>query len=68
MENKERRLFDNMSSIYVLLFGLITSIVFWVFIAKGGVYGNWYPLVGHLVASHGSLIGIIFYEIFKIKK
>jgi len=64
-ENKGRKLFDNASSIYVLIFGLVTSIVFWVFIGRGDVYDNWYPLVGHLVASHGALIAIIFYEYMK---
>lgn len=41
----------------MLIFGIVTSVIFWYFIAQGNVYDNWYPLVGHLVASHGLVIG-----------
>jgi len=58
----------DISSILIFIFSLFASIVFWVFIAKGDVYDNWYPLVGHLVASHGALIGIIYWEYLKNKK
>lgn len=46
---------------FMLLFGLVTSILFWVFLLRGDVYEDIYPLVGHLVASHGALVGSIVY-------
>lgn len=48
---------------FMLLFGLVTSILFWVFLFRGDVYEDLYPLVGHLVASHGALIGTMVYII-----
>lgn len=62
-ERKGFNIFDRISSLFVFILGLIGSITFWVFIAQGDVFDSWYPLVGMLVASHGALIGIIFYEI-----
>ena len=56
-------IFDRITSLFVFILGLVGSITFWVFISRGDVFDNWYPLVGMLVSSHGSLIGIIFYEI-----
>lgn len=58
-ENKGKNIFTNIMAIIILLFTLGGSIMFWVFIANGDVYYNWYPLIGHLVSSHGGLIAII---------
>jgi hypothetical protein len=60
--NKNFKIFNNITSIFVFIFGLIGSIAFWVFLSRGDVYDNWYPLVGHFVSAHGSFIGIIFWE------
>lgn len=54
-------------TIFMLLFGLATSILFWVFLFRGDVYEDIYPLVGHLVASHGLLIASIV-TMINIKK
>ncbi len=59
--------FNRKISLCVFILALVASIVFWVFIAKGDVYDNWYPLVGHLVASHGPLFGVIYLK-YKRKK
>ena len=67
-ERKGFNIFDSITSVLVFIFALIASITFWVFIARGDVFDNWYPLVGMLVASHGALIGIIYYEYLKYKK
>jgi hypothetical protein len=48
------------TSILIFIISLFASILFWIFLSKG-VYDNWYPLVGHLVASHGALIGILLW-------
>jgi len=53
---------DRLTSLLIFAFSLIGSIVFWGFIGND-VFDSWYPLVGMFVASHGGLIGIIFYEI-----
>ncbi len=42
-------------------FFLLGSLVFWFFIIRGGVYDSWYPIIGHLIASHGGLIATILY-------
>lgn len=62
-ERKGFNIFDRVISLLIFIFGLIASITFWVFIAKGNVFEGWYPLVGMFVSSHGALIGIIIYEI-----
>lgn len=56
-------IFNRITSLIIFIFTLIGSIVFWVFIARGDVFDNWYPLVGMFIASHGGLIGITLYEI-----
>ena len=61
-------IFGKLSSLFVFLFSLSGIIAFWVFISRGGVYDNWYPLVGHFVAAHGAFIGIILYEYLNYKK
>lgn len=63
-----QKIFDRITSVFVLLFSLFVIIVFWYFIYKGDVYDNWYPLVGHFVAAHGAFIGIIFYEWLNYKE
>ena len=61
-------IFGKLSSLFVFLFSLSGIIAFWVFISRGDVYDNWYPLVGHFVAAHGAFIGIILYEYLNYKK
>lgn len=56
------------SSIIITLFSLFGIILFWYFIYEGDVYDNWYPLVGHFVASHGAFIGILLFEYLEHKE
>ena len=55
-------MFDSLVSVAIFLLGGVASVAFWVFISRGDVYDNWYPLTGHLVASHGAFFGIIIHE------
>lgn len=64
--SKGFKIFDKITSIFVFIFSLIAIIAFWIFVKRGDVYDNWYPLVGHFVAAHGAFIGIILYEYLKI--
>jgi len=62
-EKKGYNIFARISSLFTFVFGLIATIAFWVFIAQGDVFDSLYPAIGMFIASHGALIGIIFYEI-----
>mgnify|MGYP001331734273 CR=1 FL=1 len=66
LENKGRRKFNIITSILTFILALGASVVFWVFIYRGDVYDSWYPLIGHFVASHGALIGIVIWEYLRI--
>lgn len=66
-ENKGRAMFDSITSLFIFLFSGVGIVTFWIFLSRGTVYDNWYPLVGHFVASHGAFIAIIFYEYLKYK-
>jgi hypothetical protein len=54
-------------SLFLLIFGLITSVLFWVFLVRGNVYEDVYPLIGHFVASHGLLGAMVYAYAKKIK-
>lgn len=54
-------------TILLMFMGISSSILFWIFLFRGDVYEDIYPLVGHLVASHGLLVASIV-MLIKIKK
>jgi hypothetical protein len=54
-------------NLFLFAFGLLGSILFWVFLIKGDVYEELYPLIGHFVASHGLLGSMIYVYSKKIK-
>lgn len=56
------KFFKTWTSILTAILSFIAIIAFWVFLYKGDVYDNWYPLVGHFIASHFAFIGIIIWQ------
>lgn len=67
-ERKNFIIFDRLTSVLIFILSLAGIIAFWTFIARGDVYDNWYPLVGHCVSAHGAFIGIILYEYLNAKE
>ena len=54
-------------NLFLFTLGLVGSILFWVFLIKGDVYEDVYPIIGHFVASHGLLGAMTYVYSKKIK-